>query len=351
MVLAHGIAKPSEPYHVLTDAFVNWVSDVNLFETNSATSFVEVTIIVASTRPKAATSIPGAPASSTATPPAHPSNLVPPTPRAPAAALPGASASSTTPSSASKATSSAALSASAIKNLKPLKLPPLTPVQQAETDAAHAVRHPKFVKVCCHCRFRRHGAGAWQEPMAYKSPITGERVTPLVRRPADAQPFSVGCTDCAAYALHLRESGKSGQVPVQRDIIDFKIHRIAQFQMKTFKKHADSKFHTAAIAWRTNVVPKASTSPTTSSRLSAHDASLAGLPSVEHVLWSLVLPRLAPSHRKYKDFLSLHSIAHSGAAGTKSLSRRMPLCSMQQALCSTMITPMRLQKQSVFFQR
>ena len=49
MVLAHATAKPSEPYSVLIDAFVNWAFDVNLFETNSATSFVEVTIIVAST--------------------------------------------------------------------------------------------------------------------------------------------------------------------------------------------------------------------------------------------------------------------------------------------------------------
>ena len=102
--------------------------------------------------------------------------------------------------------------------------------------------------------------------------------------------------------------------------------------MKTFKKHAESQFHKDAVTWRTNVRLSGFQPPTISGP-PAQDTSLAGLPSVEHVLWSISLPKLAPSHRKFKDFLSLHAIGQGGAVGTKALSRRMPLQAQHAAGC------------------
>ena len=177
------------------------VFDVNLLETNCSNSFVEVTIIVAKERLPQTIDL------------STPAVGFQPTPR-------GSSTCSTAPStpvsaprsrSTTRAPSSVALSASSLSVMRPQNLAQSMPAQQAGTDEMHLARHPKFVQGCSHCLFRRH-ASSWQEAMAYVNPITKQRVTTLMRRPADAQPFSLGCVDCAAYALHLRETNQSKKV-------------------------------------------------------------------------------------------------------------------------------------------
>ena len=108
--------------------------------------------------------------------------------------------------------------------------------------------HTSFVKNCAECLWEKHER-SWQEAVVFKDPVTGQMVTPIIKKPSHlGGSFAIGCSVCANFVSSGATIGAGAR---KNAFARFEVCKPTTMQKGEIVKHCTSALHVQAMKFFT----------------------------------------------------------------------------------------------------
>ena len=162
----------------------------------------------------------------------------------------------------------------------------------------HDVAHPKFVKLCPRCTWRRSGQ-RWQLAHAFYHPVTGKLSSPIVEKPPEwPGRWAIGCSVCARHVsqksdIHSRKYGAFAQ---------FTVRTSTMMQGQEIRRHCKSELHTQAMADLQRAATCLTEATTEVDAIGVSTSCTPDVPRPEKFVWAVTNCNAANSYRDFEQF-------------------------------------------------
>ena len=104
--------------------------------------------------------------------------------------------------------------------------------------------HTRFVRNCPECLWIKHER-SWQKAVAFKDSVSGQMVTPIIKKPSHlGGSFAIGCCVCARF---LSSGGASDKLARKNAFARFEVCAPTTMQKTELVKHCNSELHVRAM--------------------------------------------------------------------------------------------------------